>query len=365
MSDGVVQRLNVIGSRPCPIRSSALGTLEHDCHRKFFFRERLGIRPGTESPTLTEGSAYHECMQNLYLGVPPHALQGVLEQWMRKEREQVTSLAGPAGFLPGGKDVRKVLGDMELASYKGLAMAAFTWQRSNIPKLLDKRPVWIMPDGKPAVEVLLKVPYRAGTDIVVRADVITTDLDDKGRRRFWIEDHKTTSMDPMIRAQALSISAQAALYYHALTEWLKANEVEGYVAGICHNVIRKPTIKYCPGTKDKNGVSSYIERVAEWYEENGNTSIVRAETWAGRHFKERVGEVMSRLEDVVRDFAQPLTLDDHRLFPRAGDYACHKFNSPCAYLRLCTADPATWVQEIESNYVLGIRDEEELFEEAA
>lgn len=375
MSESIREHLNRLGDRQTVVRSSALSTL-HECKRKFFFRERFGLVPYTESASLTEGTAMHEALQMLLLGTPPSRLTAQFNDWMRQRREQVAKSVDSAGFMPDGTDATAYLRDMELACYKGLAMASFVWANTTIPKLIKKRPLWSMPGGGLAVEVLLQhqlMPTASrgnAPTLVARYDAILTDYDYKNERlKLYILDHKSTSIDPLVRAQALALSPQAALYYLILTNWLKSNDIDADVAGIIHCIVRKPTIKYCPNTKDKGGVGAYIERVAQWYQdaikENQQVATISSVDTHGRFFRERLQEVLGTLHEDSPYFTDPVKFKAARSYPRAGDYVCHKFNTPCPFLRLCTADDATWEAEVQDHYKVEFRDEEEVYGEEA
>jgi hypothetical protein len=98
--------------------------------------------------------------------------------------------------------------------------------------------------------------------ISVKIDVV---LWDTRNRVYWIMDHKTTDKDISAMAGVLPYSIQARLQKWVLQTWLNLEEgdTKHTVAGIIHNILKKPTIRQ----KQTETFEDYVTRVNEWWDE--------------------------------------------------------------------------------------------------
>ncbi len=343
--------------RVTPIRSSSIKDFEH-CPRKFLYRYKLGISPRTYQPALHTGQVFHLVLQSLFMGDPPDTAADAAKQYFHTFCNEIIATADEAGFTAGGKSAERVVKEAEDDYNKGRAMALsfmtfkpFDW---------DKWELLYAPDDTPCVELLLEakvkgiqVPVVAPCDLALRK---------KGTDEVWIVDHKTTSADTLARARSVKISPQIALYRLVLQCHLDAwgEENDKYkklrVRGSIHNIVKKPTIKFCK--KDAN-FKAYIERVVEWYKEKHledpeHSPILQPETYFTEPTLTK--ELWLRLRQQSRAHSAAPDLDR---FYRAGDYACHEFNSVCPYLDLCDSREVMWPDIVKTRFDISFREDEE------
>jgi hypothetical protein len=342
-----------------------MSTLD-ECPRKFLYRDRLGIRPVGYQSALSLGSMFHKALQSYFLGGTAADRAQALDKMSQDYTNELTTRANPVGLLPDGTDVLTVTREIDEDRYKALAMAE-TFIHFH-PFDLDKWEILHSAPGVPVVELLLEAqvpgitqPIRSPCDLA---------LVKKGTNEVWIVDHKTTSMAPKVRAAALSISTQARLYrlvlQHNLAAWagisVDRSLTEGglQVVGAIHNIIKKPTIKYCPDTKDKGGFHKYVERMVEWYKTNEDTMLQTFDRFTGPVLDNELGQRLTRIDQAVSWDAttgRQLGREPLDVFYRAGDYVCHTFNRPCPYLTLCSSSPSMWADLIKSQYKIEFRDD--------
>jgi hypothetical protein len=135
------------------------------------------------------------------------------------------------------------------------------------------------------------------------------------------------------------------------------------VHGAIVNLIRTPTIKYCPNTKDKGGFQCYIDRLRQWYIDENAKSPDDSPLYQGT-------VRFSGSEPVTQEFALRLSRyvkeaasgnPNVNEFPRAGGSRCtNRFNKPCPYLGLCSVDPVLWPSLVRQGlYQISFREDEE------
>lgn len=341
------------------IRSTALQVLD-ECPRKFLYESKLGIRSKDYQAPLTMGTIVHKVLESLFLGQTEAESQEVAKSILSKEQQKLMGAASPAGFLPSGKSLESVLKSLEEDYHKARAIALVFWDF--VPFDPNKYEVLRNPDGVPMVEVILECNYP-GISRTIRGPCDLA-LVEKETGEVWIVDYKTTSMDPKIRAIPTKISVQLSLYRLLLQShidaWAEAGIApERKVVGSIHAIIKKPGIKYCPDTKDKEGFHSYIQRLVKWYsdydEKNPKSPAMILDP---NRFSTKLmtQELFGRLKQFCKaSYASPNI--DH--FYRAGGSACLSFNRVCPYIALCNSDPAMWPDLIDSRYTLGFREDEE------
>lgn len=345
--------------RKPPIRSTPLSVLD-ECPRKFLYAFKLGIKPKTVERPLSLGSFLHLALKGLFLGKTETEALAAVDTALAKHVEQVTGWADPAGFLPWGKDLKAVLSSLNEDYHKARAMALVFWR--SLPFATADYEVLCDPEGTPMVEVLLEAHIK-GLSMPLRCPCDLA-LISKKTGEVWIVDFKTTSFDPKMRGIHTSFSPQLALYRLCLQahidQWASVGAApKRTVVGSIHAIMKKPTIKYCPDTKDKEGFDSYIRRLVEWYakEEEDNPNNPPMVLDANRFRKPPMtNEFWQRLVRYCKAAGGVPNIDN---FYRAGEGACLKYNRPCPYTTLCNSDPAMWPDLIRQLYTISFREDTE------
>ncbi len=339
------------------IRSTPLSTLDR-CPRKFLYEYRLGIQTKTYEGALSMGSIVHKMLEALFMGRTTEEASEVALAIFTKEQVRLAMLVDDMGFV-GGQPIDKVLRTVEQDYFKARAMALAFW--STTPFDPAKYEVLRTPEGVPMVEQQmdfeypgLSRPFRCPCDLA---------LLEKGTDNVWIVDYKTTTYPTKMRLATTGFSTQMSLYRLALQTYLDHWHEQGLaperkVIGGIHAVIQRPTIGYCPNTKDKSGFHSYIERMIKWYKDaetkdpNSPPLVTDPHRFTGALMSR---ELWGRLKQFTKA-AQATPNIDH--FYR-NDGACLMYNKVCPFARLCNSSPAMWPQEIRANFQLGFREDEE------
>ncbi|KKK84691.1 hypothetical protein LCGC14_2780780 [marine sediment metagenome] len=343
--------------RIAPIRSSAIHDFEH-CPRKFLYRYKLGITPRGYQPALHIGTVFHLVLQAMFMGKSQEESLDAAKQYFHRFCNKLLASADEVGFTPGGKSVEGVIKSANDDYHKARAMAIsfmsfkpFDW---------SKWELLYTPDGTPCVELLLEAKVKGiPVPIIAPCDLA---LLRKGTKDVFIVDHKTTSADTLARARSIKISSQIALYRLVLQCHLDvwAEEDNKYVGlrvrGSIHNIVKKPTIKYC---KKDPTFEDYINRVTAWYKEKHeedpeHSPILQPETMFTEPTLTK--ELFMRLRQQARAARAAPSLDR---FYRAGDYACHQFNSVCAYADLCDSNPVMWPDIVRTRFDIEFREDSE------
>jgi hypothetical protein len=343
--------------RISPIRSTGIKTFEH-CPRKFLYTNKLGISPRNYQPALHIGNVLHLVLQAMFMGKPQDEALEAAHQYFHKFCNELLATADDAGFTPNGKSIEGVINEANEDYHKARAMAAafmtfkpFDWSKWDLLHA---------PDDTPCVELLLEAKVKGiPVPIVAPCDLA---LVKKGTKEVWIVDHKTTSVDTLARAKSVKISPQIALYRLVLQCHIDAwaEEHEKYrgmrVVGSIHNIVKKPTIKFCKKDKD---FKAYIERVVEWYKEKhaenpDHSPILQPQTYFSEPTLTK--ELYMRIRQQARAARAAPNLDR---FYRAGDYACHEFNSVCPFIDLCDSSPVMWPDIVRTRFDIKFREDEE------
>jgi RecB family exonuclease len=347
------------------IRSSAITELEH-CPRRFMYKYKLGLRPKAYSAALSIGKMFHLVLQALFTGANKERALKAPDHLVNRATNEVVASADPAGFTPDGKPITKVIQEIQDDYHKARAMA-FAFMDTN-PFDWDKWEILETPDGTPCVELELEAKIKGiSIPLIAPCDLALVKKDTGG---VWIVDHKTTSMNTLARARSVRISPQIALYRLVLQCHLDAWAEPGVaehngchlgkkVEGSIHNIVRKPTIKYCPNTKDKDGFDSYIDRVKQWYkDEHAKNPDASPVLQTATMFTDPVlsKELYLRLQQQARASRSAPNLER---FYRAGDYACLKFNNECPFADLCSSAAPMWESLIERRFDIKFREDED------
>lgn len=343
--------------RVSPIRSSGIHDFEH-CPRKFLYRYKLGISPKTYQPALHLGQVFHLVLQAMFMGKSREESLDAAKQYFHRFCNTLLATADEAGYAPGGKSVEGMVKSAEEDYHKGRAMA-IAFMAYN-PFDWDKWEILHTPDGEPCVELLLETKVQGiPTPIVAPCDLA---LVKKGTKEVWIVDHKTTSTDTLARSRSVKISPQISLYRLVLQchldTWAETSEEHKglKVRGSIHNIVKKPTIKFCKKDKD---FPAYIDRVIRWYKEKheedpDHSPMLQPQTYFSEGTLTR--ELYLRLRQASRASRAAPDLDR---FYRAGDYACHQFNSVCPFLDLCDSAPIMWPDIVKTRFTIQHREDEE------
>lgn len=335
-----------------PVRSTGLDLLD-TCPRKFLYQCKLGINTRAYESPLVLGQMVHSILEGLFLGFTEEQALNASALHMQKEFDRLTQAADPAGMI-AGEDVASMLKQLDEDYHKARAMALVFWR--DHPFDSSKWEILQAPDGTRMAEVLLEVKYP-GLSVPLRSpcDLVLVNKETGG---VWIVDFKTTSLNPRTYAIKTRFSAQLQLYRIVLQAHLESWDRGENVEGSWHAVLKKPTIKYCPKTKDKDGFNHYIGRVVKWYAEQREKDPKNPPTILDPNTFQRpvvTQEFMGRLKQFVKaSWASPSI--DH--FYRC-DKACLNFNKPCRYMQLCNSDPALWPHLIRDHYDIRFREDEE------
>lgn len=361
-----------------PIRSTPLATLD-ECPRKFLYQAKLGLRAKTLERPLSVGTFVHLTLAGLFMGKSEEEALAYSEAALEKNESDLMGWADPAGFLPDGSDLKSTLQGLHEDYYKARAMALVFWRFR--PFDASKWEVLLDPDGQPMVERHLdhELPTLGMSEDPKHPlpfPVVRTTCDlalvKKETGEVWIVDFKTTSFDARKRSESTGFSPQLALYrlglQMELDKWAAkavdkcaspATFVAPRVVGSFHAIIQKPTIKYCPHSKDKRGFQAYVARLVQWYKDKeeadpNHPPLLLDSTLFPNALMTQ--ELWGRLERYVDAAGHDFDLD---YFYRAGESACFKFNRVCPFMALCNSTPALWPEIVRNRFVVSFREDEE------
>lgn len=327
-----------------PVRSTAIRDLGV-CQRLFFFRYRLGLTlPHEYKAAFKRGEWFHRAVAlkladtffRSELSLPDiNAWVGQLDEEFEKWLASQSKLAKD-GIMPDGTQMFQFWDNATADFYKARAMALHFLKK------------WgALPDGFTAITVektiFCKVKgHRIGRPLVGRLDILAQE---ESTGYLWIIDHKTTSKSPVSLVGALSFDLQPQ--HHRLLAM--AAFPDKRLAGVIHNIVQTPTIRYSPRGLDKGGPESFNERLSRWYDEREVT---------GAHDPERLPSLRSTVrftgDEPPIDYMSLLRRASSRAagflrlsqYPRCSDnYIClgGTAGSACPFLRLCRHDnPLEW-----------------------
>lgn len=306
-----------------------------ECPRKFYFRERLGLRRrGLYSAGLHRGQVFHMVAAMLFENkTAQQAYQAVRALMLMAQHDLRDSAHPTSHLLPSGKPVETVCEDIEVDTWKAYTMARVFYKKWP-PDVERFKILAVERKGLMTVSGVSR-PVSYQLDLV---------LSERGTKNIWIMDHKVTSGKPWDMVHALRFELQSHLY--RLGAW--AEFPHNPVRGMIHNVIKIPGIKYCPKTKDKpedGGINHYLERVVEWYEKGE----AEADLGGMKQAPLVQSEVLFLEDRPPRDMMLNLrraSIAANRVprlsdYPRCGNnYTCVGFagQMPCEYLPLCATE---------------------------
>lgn len=325
-----------------PVRSTAIRDLGV-CQRLFFFRYRLGLAPTHEyKAAFKRGEWFHRAVA-LALQNSSFRVVMWLDQFDQEFNEWIDSQTKLAkdNIMPDGTPLDKFQETVTADFYKARAMALHFLKK------------WgALPDGFAAVTVEKTIFCKVkglGRPLVGRLDILARE---ESTGYLWIIDHKTTSKAPVSLVGALSFDLQPQ-HYRLLA---MAAFPDNRVAGVIHNIVQTPTIRYSPRGLDKGGPDEFNKRLTLWYD---------TRTTEGAHDPER----LPSLRSTVRFTGDELSLDHMVIlrqasgraagflrlsrYPRcSNNYTClgGSAGSACPFLRLCRHEnPLEWRPYLRGN----------------
>lgn len=329
-----------------PVRSSAVRDFA-TCQRLHFFKYRLGLhRRGTYAEALTWGKLFHSMLELLIRGHSFDLAKYSVRLAADSEAEKLAEGVNPMGLLPDGKELSKVVENIDQNCEKAIVMAEVFCK--------EYEP---LPTGTQTVatekQIIAKVQgLTHPITITGQLDLLAREVADPSR--LWIVDGKTCGEPPVKVAQTLDFDLQAQ-HYRLLA---MAAYPELRVTGFIFNLMLKIGIKYCPITKDQGGFDSYLQRAREWYAEK--QKIGEAEAGQGhpipsfpviQHKTRFVGDTLPPDFCVLLDRTCKATRCIPKLsrFPRCQNRftCCPPGGRTCPMLAICKIDkPTLWVDLI-------------------
>ncbi|HPT36416.1 MAG TPA: PD-(D/E)XK nuclease family protein [Bacillota bacterium] len=339
---------NLVVAQP-PIRSSTWKTCR-ECPRKFMFKERLGLQVAGYEPALFTGDMFHQLMAAIYKGGSLDDLGRILAHLVREQVETLGELTDTGtGLLPNGRTFTEQAATVEQDAKLAHAMVLAFFEFYPLETLLKTYKI-----VEVEREYAIKVPGLT-VPLVIQVDLLLKNL---RTNEYWIVDHKTTSLSPKVRSETMPFEFQPRLYKWVWASYMDAETPEGEppvkLGGTMHNIVRKPTIRFCAKDAD---FDAYVQRVREWYQEQAlkdpnDPPILQSVV---RH----TGPVLDEeLLVQVHQLNRYSTADlDLCRFYR-DDSGCFKFGrKPCPYLPLCRSEHRfqEWPQMIQTSYVQSFR----------
>lgn len=278
---------NGITSIRPPVRSTDY-LRGHEDPFYYYLTYRLGIHLNTprKVTAFETGSLFHLWMQ--VIRTPPnmraepnepHAAlvlraDAAVQAEADRILEEVSKSASDKGILPGGVPLEDFRA--ELAKEASLAASMGRLCEELLP--LRSR-------SYPQMEVLhierllaADLPRQVGGHFAVgRIDTIVADHQ---RLECWIEDHKSTSFEPNVRAALATFEFPVRLYRLLVDANKESLKLPYKVVGFRHNIIQKPGIR----RKQKETQEDFIERFRQWLTSTGEYSHLEAERRAKQEF---------------------------------------------------------------------------------
>lgn len=321
------------------IRSSLLHLL-NQCKRKFFFSHHLGLRRKTStiSEALTTGTFFHAYMEN---GPSPEGLlatEKLYEDYLKKFNERIQLEGDPFGVLDNNINITYK------SKEKGHLLASLLWR------------YYPEPEG---TKTLLKEAELSHSTTGIKLEGRVDRVVQFPNGEIFIVDYKSTSFDPLNLLRSYKYS-NALRIYRVLVEvallTYENSTNEENVDGFQLTVVRKPSIKFCPDSKDANKDGkfgncweAYLDRCKKWYDDNQVQPVVQGTL----RFSEPVmcPEFQQVLTDANPYFPEPDSEEDMDFFPRCSGACISPWGKPCDFLDLCECNPALWERKIKELYV--------------
>lgn len=286
------------------------------CPRAYLFANRLrwGFKEDRASDALVIGSLVHRLLAGLYSGLTP------------------------AGTLDAMLDAVTPIIEAQTDSKKQSAMVK-SW---NVARVLVDH--WLTCFGAPAewgIEVLAVEQTISATlkQLYTSAPMLCGTLDvafcDNKTGEVWIEDHKTCSEAPALRAQGLTFDTQARCYRYL---WNNAHPRTPAV-GFVHNILMKPSIRL----KKNQTYEEYYKEVDEWFAttlagEPGKVPLLRSRV----RFHELPLLTNPESGRLVQDAALWANYEPSLATFYRNRKRCVQYQKVCPYMDLCESDCKMW-----------------------
>lgn len=189
------------------------------------------------------------------------------------------------------------------------------------------------------------IPFGGRLDLLLR---------NKKTGEYWVNDDKTTSDPPQIRAKTCSMEVQTILYPYLADQWLKEQGIKAKVSGVVHTIVQKSRLRY---TGKDPSFQAYVDRVADQYKESMQVGhipmILRSTTFRQKKEPADVRALLSDYQKFIRRFGGVGGLvGTHEIVnAQRSAKSCVKWGRPCKYIKLCALDPAAYGIHIAHEFV--------------
>lgn len=297
------------------------------CKRCYMFRYRWCIFPKVPEvkPSATLGHIVHRFME---LG------QEKVQQVRNEVNESINFYAAK---VDAGEDLlgdyAKMANALSDSLDKALAMVTLFWERYPLPERFK-----VLAVEKP---VLTQLDLQDGLPPVILAGRLDRVLVDEETSNLYIRDQKTSGRDTKFTLAGYPFSLQCRVY-----RILAAIEYDKSPVGFIIDLLRKPSIKYCPKTKDKDGFSSYLDRVKKWYDEQGIEAMVSHSIL----FTEPLLPWELAKDLRIASYYQTCPAKPEFFGRDETASYCKHYERLCSYYPLCSRDEAGWDFTIEEKF---------------
>ena len=323
--------------RPVPVRASLMVCYD-ECPRRFMWRYRYGLRPNYTalSKAITLGNFFHLFMQH-----GPSHIEKVL-QGRDAAISILNGLIDKEGDLTGG--IHADITTLQECFDKARLMAEILWSK--------------YPDPPGTVVLGREIEYETNETSCLhqqnipmagRLDLIVQYSDDS----IWIPDYKTTDFDPQAVVAGYSYSYACRIYRILAVHWLIEKGIDpNLLKGFQLNIVRKPSIKFCPKTKDSNKGGlfasswlAYVDRCYHWY----TSSKLEPYTQHTLRFGDSTVwpfDFLMRVLEQEKISIIPNPLDGERImerfYPRRSRSCTDPYGRSCSLDILCNSSPEMW-----------------------
>jgi hypothetical protein len=321
------------------IRSSLLHLL-NQCKRKFFFSHHLGLRRKTSaiSEALTTGTFFHAYMEN---GPSPEGLlatEKLYEDYLKKFNERIQLEGDPFGVLDNNINITYK------SKEKGHLLASLLWR------------YYPEPEGTKTLFKEAELSYTLlGIKLEGRVDRVVQ-FPNGG---VFIVDYKSTSFDPLNLLRSYKYSNALRIYRLLVMTALEVHKesVSGAkLDGFQLTVVRKPSIKFCPDSKDANKDGkfgncweAYLDRCKKWYDDNQMQPVVQGTLrFSDDPLNNEFYNMLTYSSPYFRVVDKEEEIDE---FDRCSGACVSPWGKPCDFLDLCECNPALWERKIKELYV--------------
>jgi hypothetical protein len=347
---------------PSFLRSTQI-TDHASCPRLFLFRHRFGLTPLSYVSAPTVGTVFHTIKAGLWSGKSQQQVEHLAATAWTDFEQRLQARVGNSGLLPWGASYDSVIQRASKDFSIGRALALWSWQAYGAEQQFK---IW-----QPiAVERQLTIRLKGfGASLRVQLDVLLINRKDG---TLWIMDHKTTGRDTLARMATLGFEVQPRLYRLATALWLSSPGMRSSIGlpddpfvhpltGWLCDIVQKPAIRQ----KQAETFDEFLDRIGKTMNakqvdfsagrlgDSGPAALLRSLKFRGPSLDAELKSILFRVSRAGRRLGLPL-----ELYPRTGSEtgACYKWNTPCAFLPLCTRDPAAWSQELY-RYEVNFRDD--------